>query len=183
MNKLPTSILGIILFALLLTPLATAEEIVYEFISGEYEIVQNDQGYDEIRMLSPGYSLMASPGNPALPEQISKFQLPADADPSGIVMTYEIMESSLLSDIDLLSVPPQSPVQRPFQGNSSGCFSPGHCQFLCNLPSGSGNKQRAVQFRCICRRSIHRRQALHCCRTGACGRLSSVPAGYYRPVS
>jgi PKD repeat protein len=114
MKQVEWSLISILVMVLSFPALLSAQQESYRIVisSGEYQIHEN-QGLHEIQMLDPGYSLIGSPGDPALPHKILEFQLPDGADPSNITLNFEVTQSSKLSGIKLIPCPPLGPVQIP----------------------------------------------------------------------
>ena len=74
-----------------------AGEIDYQIYAGEYEIVEDEQGFHIINMLTPGYGIVESPGDPILPEKMLEFRVPQDIVWPSVELSVEIQESETLS--------------------------------------------------------------------------------------
>jgi len=121
MKQLIRSLISILAILLIFPSLLSAQQLTYEINSGKYEIIENSQGLNEIRMADPSYSLIGSAGDPALPHRIFEFQLPAGVDPSNVELNFEVVQSEVLSEeINMIPVPPLGPVQ----DTSSGEYDP-----------------------------------------------------------
>ncbi|MFA5102560.1 MAG: C25 family cysteine peptidase [Candidatus Thermoplasmatota archaeon] len=72
-----------------------AGEIKQTFTAGAYEI-NEENGVHQIQMLSAGYHLMESPGDPALPERVFEIQVPDTIDWSTVQLTVEHLETVTL---------------------------------------------------------------------------------------
>ena len=82
-----------------------SDEINYQIYAGEYKIIEDGQGFHEINM--PGYGVIQSPGDPALPEKMLEFWVPQDIDWSSVKFTVEIRESEVLPELyDIVPNPP-----------------------------------------------------------------------------
>jgi hypothetical protein len=80
-------------------PSGAAEEddiISLQLSAGGYEIIQDDRGLHHITMLSEGYGVLDSPGDPSLPEKIVEVQVPQNIIWSSVKITYEIVSSEVL---------------------------------------------------------------------------------------
>jgi hypothetical protein len=80
-------------------PSGAAEEddvISFQLRAGEYEIIQDDKGFHHITMLSEGYGVLDSPGDPCLPEKIVEVQVPQNINWLSVQITYEINYSEVL---------------------------------------------------------------------------------------
>jgi hypothetical protein len=82
--------------------------IIHQISAGEYSITEDENGFHIINMLSPGYGIIDSPGDPALPEKMLEFRVPEDIDWSSVQLYVEIEDSKVLSGP--YNIPPNPPM-------------------------------------------------------------------------
>lgn len=94
------------------TALLAAETTYNQIVTqDDYEIVTDkESGYNAINMLTSGYRLIQSPGDPALPEKILEFSVPQDVNPATIEVFVEIEQQDVLGGYNIQPTPPLGPV-------------------------------------------------------------------------
>ncbi|ODS35919.1 MAG: hypothetical protein A7315_04965 [Candidatus Altiarchaeales archaeon WOR_SM1_79] len=69
----------------------------YQISAGEYKITKDESGFSIINMLTPGYGIIDSPGDPALPEKMLEFKVPQNIDWSTLELSFDVLNTELLS--------------------------------------------------------------------------------------
>ena len=99
----------IALLSITLPSIAGAETINYPIETDGYKII-TDQEFHRIHMGTPGYGVIESPGDPALPEKILELWVHQDIDWSSVRFTVEIInESEVIPNINIIPNPPLKP--------------------------------------------------------------------------
>ncbi len=93
----------LVLSAALAIPAMAVES--HQVMAGPYTILTDAQGHQTIRMDTPGYGILSSPGDPQLPEMILEYRAPPDA--TDVRMEVEVLESELFQGpYNLIPNPP-----------------------------------------------------------------------------
>ena len=98
---------------------AKAESVTYNIDAGSYEIIPNEQGFDEIIM--PDYGIIESPGDPILPQKTLEFWVPQGVIWSSLNFSVEIIESEVLPNS--YNIPPCLPIS-PVQDGDETRYDP-----------------------------------------------------------
>lgn len=84
-----------------------AEEMIHRIITPDYKIVEDEAGFNHIHTINSGYSVINSPGDPALPEKVFEFRVSEDIEWSSVKITVQEETDELLPNFyNLAPVPP-----------------------------------------------------------------------------